>query len=156
VVTLLQTTKGFALSAYSAQEVPYIWNLTMHLENCEKNKNGEVCRYIFIRTEENQAVVGKTAISLFSPSAFTFASDLFGAYEAGGRGLGWRDLWDDAFPIGAVMLMLTFDTLLYFTLAWYFKAVLPTQYGSHRPWNFIFKPSYWLALPHPPPVTIVV
>ncbi len=71
------------------------------------------CRYIFIRTEEQQALAGKTAIGLFSPSAFTFASDLFGAYEAGGQGLGWKDLWDDGFPIGAVMLLLYFDTLLY-------------------------------------------
>jgi len=102
-----------------------------------------VCRYIFIRTEENQALAWKTVIGLFSPSAFTFASDLFGTYEAGGQGLGWGDLWDDGFPIGAVMLLLYFDTLLYAALAWYFKAVLPSQYGSNRPWNFLFKPSYW-------------
>lgn len=98
-------------------------------------------------------MAGKTAIGLFSPSAFTFASDLFGAYEAGGKGLGWDDLWDDGFPIGAVMLLLSFDTLLYFTLAWYFKAVLPTQYGSNRPWNFVFKASYWSALPRSSPFT---
>ena len=100
-------------------------------------------RYIFFRSEENQALAGKTAVALLSPSAFTFAADLFAAYETGGEGLGWGAVWDDAFPLGAVMLMLCADTMLYFALAWYLAAVVPSQYGSSRPWHFCFKPDYW-------------
>lgn len=102
-----------------------------------------VCSYIFFRTEENQALWGKATVGLLSPSAFTFAADLFAAYEAGGVGLGWNSLWDDAFPLGAVLLLLSADTVLYLALGWYFGAVMPTQWGSSRPWNFLFTPQYW-------------
>ena len=88
-------------------------------------------------------MAGKAAVALLSPSAFTFAADLFAAYETGGKGLGWGAVWDDSFPLGAVMLMLCVDTVLYFLLAWYLAAVMPTQYGSNRPWYFIFKADYW-------------
>lgn len=40
-------------------------------------------RYIFFRTGEPQALIGKGLVSLLSPSAFTFAADLFAAYEGG-------------------------------------------------------------------------
>lgn len=101
------------------------------------------CRYIFFRSEENQALAGKAAVGLLSPSAFTFAADLFAAYEGGGEGLSWNSLWEDSFPLGGIMLLLLADTLLYLLLAWYLGAVMPTQWGSSQPWNFILKTQFW-------------
>lgn len=65
-----------------------------------------------------QAVAGKVCVSLLSPTAFTFAADLIGAYEGGGQGLHWGDLWADPYPLGAVLIMLTIDAKLYALLAW--------------------------------------
>jgi len=28
-------------------------------------------------------------------------------------------------------------------LGWYLEKVIPSQYGSHRPWYFLVQPSYW-------------
>ena len=81
--------------------------------------------------------------SFLSPSAFTFAADLFATYEGGGQGLGWSDVWVDAFPVGAIMIMLVWDTLLYSVLAWYLEAVLPGQYGPRLPLLFPLSASYW-------------
>ena len=41
-------------------------------------------RYIFFRTGEPQAMVGKVFVSLLSPTAFTFSADLYGEYQAAG------------------------------------------------------------------------
>ena len=80
------------------------------------------CRYLFFRTEEGQALSGKVAASLLSPSAFSFASDLAMLYEGGGEGLTWGHMWVDRYPLGAIMLMMTLDTALYTAAAWYFIA----------------------------------
>ena len=31
----------------------------------------------------------------------------------------WGDVWADSFPLGAIMIMLAADSLLYCGLAWY-------------------------------------
>lgn len=75
-------------------------------------------RYIFFRTSDPQALIGKGLVSLLSPSAFTFAADLFAQYEGSGDGLGWGDLWSDSFPLGLILIMLTIDIKIYATLGW--------------------------------------
>ncbi|KAK9829531.1 hypothetical protein WJX72_006343 [[Myrmecia] bisecta] len=59
-------------------------------------------RYIFFRAEEQQAIGGKAAVSLLGPAAFTFAADLLAQYEGSGSGMGWGDLWADAYSLGAL------------------------------------------------------
>ena len=109
----------------------------------EEHPERPQCRYIFFRSEENQALAGKAVVGLLSPSAFTFAADLFATYEGGGEGLGWGSVWEDDFPLGAVMLLLSADTIIYVMLAWYLESVMPSQWGSSRPWNFLLKPQFW-------------
>ena len=43
-------------------------------------------------------------------------------------------------------LMLLVDTVLYLLLALYFDAVIPGEYGQHRPPCFIFTPSFWKSI----------
>ena len=43
-------------------------------------------------------------------------------------------------------LMLLVDTVLYLLLALYFDAVIPGEYGQHRPPYFIFTPSFWKSI----------
>jgi ATP-binding cassette subfamily A (ABC1) protein 3 len=42
-----------------------------------------------------------------------------------------------------VMAMLLFDVVLYGFLAWYAGNTVPSEWGTHRPWYFIFQPSFW-------------
>ena len=65
-----------------------------------------------------QAIAGKVAVSLLSPSAFTFAADLIGQYEGAGVGLHWSDMWSDPLPLGAILFLLALDAKLYAGLAW--------------------------------------
>ena len=65
-----------------------------------------------------QALAGKVFVSLLAPTAFTFAADLIGEYEGGGRGLHWADVWADPYPLGAVLFMLALDAKLYAALGW--------------------------------------
>ena len=65
-----------------------------------------------------QAIAGKVAVSLLSPSAFTFAADLIGQYEGSGVGLQWSDMWSDPLPLGAILFMLAIDAKIYAGLAW--------------------------------------
>jgi hypothetical protein len=65
-----------------------------------------------------QAIAGKVAVSLLSPSAFTFAADLIGQYEGSGVGLHWADMWSDPLPLGAILFLLAVDAKVYAGLAW--------------------------------------
>lgn len=102
-----------------------------------------VCRYIFFRTGEPQALFGKGLVSLLSPSAFTFAADLFASYEGAGDGVGWGDLWEDSFPLGFILVMLTIDIKLYATAGWYLEKVMPGAHGPRLPVLFPLSLQYW-------------
>ncbi|KAK9808280.1 hypothetical protein WJX73_007025 [Symbiochloris irregularis] len=100
-------------------------------------------RYIFFRTGEPQALIGKALVSLLSPSAFTFAADLFAAYEGAGDGMGWGDLWSDPYPLGAILFMMTVDIKLYATVGWYLEQVIPSEHGPRLPLLFPLSWQYW-------------
>ena len=52
-----------------------------------------------------------------------------------------------SFTIGRALAMLLLDCLFYAALAWYIDQVVPTEYGTQRPWHFPFHRSYWLPRP---------
>lgn len=79
---------------------------------------------------EPQAMGGKVFVSLLSPTAFTFAADLYASYEGGGSGMSWANVWDDPFPLGGIMIMLAVDSVLYCCLAWYADKVRPSLYTA--------------------------
>ena len=75
-----------------------------------------------------------------------------------GVSLGWGDIWEDAYPVGLVLIMLLLDLFLYAGLAWYLERVIPGQFGPCLPWWFPASKSYWLTgnlstedLSRPPP-----
>jgi ATP-binding cassette, subfamily A (ABC1), member 3 len=37
-----------------------------------------------------------------------------------------------------VLGMLVIDTVLYSVLAWYLGNVVPSEWGTHKPWYFLF------------------
>ena len=82
-------------------------------------------------------------LSLLSQPAFAMAIDQMMLFDSQNAPI---NLWDDSngIPIGGVMIMIAFDTVLYGFLAAYLDNVLPTEYGTRRaPW-FCFQPSYWV------------
>ncbi len=65
--------------------------------------------------------------------------------DVAGVRLGWNDLWEDAYPLGLVLIMLIVDLCLYSALAWYLERVIPGQFGPCLPWWFPASKSYWLS-----------
>lgn len=85
-------------------------------------------------------------------------ADLVSGCGDAGVSLGWGDLWEDAYPVGLVLIMLLLDLFLYAGLAWYLERVIPGQFGPCLPWWFPASKSYWLTgnlstedLSRPPP-----
>ena len=94
----------------------------MLVKACTQSQNPD-SQSSAMRTGEPQALGGKFFVSLLSPTAFTFAADLFASYEGAGDGMTWGNLWEDSFPLGGVLIMLAVDAKLYCALAWYFDKV---------------------------------
>ena len=40
--------------------------------------------------------------------------------------------------------MMIIDAIWMGVLAWYVSQVLPSEFGTHKPWYFVFLPSYWM------------
>nr|CAI5836254.1 unnamed protein product [Callosobruchus analis] len=45
--------------------------------------------------------------------------------------------------LGLVLLMLILDIFIFLFLAIYIEAIYPSEFGTHYPWNFLCRPSYW-------------
>lgn len=45
--------------------------------------------------------------------------------------------------INIVIVSRCINFFRYMFLGWYLEQVIPSQYGSHRPWYFLVQPSYW-------------
>ena len=101
-------------------------------------------RYAFFNTDPNEAILGKTIVSLLSPTAFTLGADLLISYEGVNVGLTWGGIDDDSFSLFRVLLVMFFDTCLYGWLAWYLEHVIPNEYGHRFPFYFCLLPSFWL------------
>ena len=100
-------------------------------------------RYVFFQTYENQALEAKRAVSVLSPTAFTFAADLLASREGAERGVTWATLYDDPLSLGELMSIMVGDAVLYAAMAWYLGKVLPTAHGTPLPWWFVFSAKYW-------------
>ncbi|KAG0616755.1 hypothetical protein M758_5G140000 [Ceratodon purpureus] len=100
-------------------------------------------RYLFFRTSNGEAIMGKTIASLLPPTAYAFGVDLLAHYEKAGYGLTWENIGDDGYSMARVLILLVADSVLYILLAWYLEQVFPSEFGApQRPW-FLFSPSYW-------------
>ena len=113
-------------------------------------------RYAFFNTDPNEEILGKTLVSLLSPTAFTLGADVLLNYEGVNLGLTWSGIQDDSFSLFRVLLLMLFDTCLYGWLAWYLEHVFPTEFGERQPLWFCLKPSFWfkswMEVRHDPPV----
>ena len=42
--------------------------------------------------------------------------------------------------------MMFIDCIYLLLLAWYFNQIWPTEFGTHKPWYFLFEKKYWVKL----------
>ncbi|KAF2072348.1 hypothetical protein CYY_006343 [Polysphondylium violaceum] len=95
---------------------------------------------VFVAKQEF-SIVGKLVLSIFSPVAFACATftmtinDLKGIVSYPSQYLVSEN---------KIIAMLLLDIVVYAFLAWYLENVVPGEYGTKRPWYFLFTKSFWI------------
>ncbi|KAK3087439.1 hypothetical protein FSP39_005943 [Pinctada imbricata] len=109
--------------------------------------------YMYVAIREDVAgdqisAVVKSAVSLFSTTAFGLSGKYFAFYEKEGVGVQWYNIHlspveNDQFNLLTCIMMMVMDTFLYCILSWYIENVFPGSYGLPKPWYFLFTRQYW-------------
>ncbi len=87
----------------------------------------------------------KTAACLSAPTCFGLGAYTIIKYEAAGTGVTNSNAGTEinGFSYNQTIGMLFFDIIFYIILALYFNEVLPTEWGTQRPWYFLVTKSFW-------------
>ncbi|XP_003445395.1 LOW QUALITY PROTEIN: ATP-binding cassette sub-family A member 12 [Oreochromis niloticus] len=113
-----------------------------------------LCFFPFIivtALEGSLTLMQKSALGLFSPTCFSYASQYMSRYEAQGEGIQWSNSYSspiagDTASFGWLCWLMLIDSILYFTIGAYIRTVFPGKYGIPAPWYFPFKLSFWADL----------
>ncbi|XP_033473300.2 uncharacterized protein abca12 [Epinephelus lanceolatus] len=113
-----------------------------------------LCFFPFIvvmAMETNLTFSEKSALSLFSPTCFSYASQYISRYESQGEGIHWSNSYTspmsgDTASFGWLCWLMLIDSILYFIIGAYIRMVFPGKYGIPAPWYFPFKASFWADL----------
>uniref|UniRef100_A0A3B4BHQ8 ABC transporter domain-containing protein n=1 Tax=Periophthalmus magnuspinnatus TaxID=409849 RepID=A0A3B4BHQ8_9GOBI len=90
-------------------------------------------------------------LGLFSPTAFSYASQYVSRYEAQGEGIQWSNSYTspiagDMASFGWLCWLMLIDTFLYLIIGAYIRCVFPGKSGMPSPWYFPFTASFWTDL----------
>ncbi|XP_061092959.1 glucosylceramide transporter ABCA12-like [Conger conger] len=113
-----------------------------------------ICFFPFIvvlSLETSLSFTAKSALSLFAPTCFSYASQYISRYEGQGEGIQWSNsyvspLAGDTCSFGWLCWLLLIDSVLYFLIGTYIRMVFPGNYGIAVPWYFPVMPSFWADL----------
>ncbi|XP_053732917.1 glucosylceramide transporter ABCA12 [Synchiropus splendidus] len=108
--------------------------------------------YIVVMALEGKLTFSqKSLMSIFSPTCFSYASQYMTRFEAQGDGIQWSNSYtspiagDDS-SFGWLCWLMLIDSVLYFTIGAYIRAVFPGAYGIPAPWYFPFQKSFWTGM----------
>lgn len=97
---------------------------------------------------DTMSLSAKLALCLFHNSGMSFGFMLMMRHEGTTTGVQWHNLFDpvtvdDDLSVGATMMMLLADSVIYLVIALYVEKVLPGEFGIAQPWYFPFTVSFW-------------
>ncbi|XP_043104736.1 uncharacterized protein abca12 isoform X2 [Puntigrus tetrazona] len=103
---------------------------------------------VLIHLEDNLSFSVKSALSLFSPTCFSYASQYISRYEKQEEGIQWSNMYisplaGDTSSFGWLCWLLLIDSLVYFIIGIYIRMVFPGKYGIGVPWYFPVTRSFW-------------
>ncbi|XP_034059961.1 ATP-binding cassette sub-family A member 12 [Gymnodraco acuticeps] len=106
---------------------------------------------VVLAVETDLTFSQKSALSLFSPTCFSYASQYISRFESQGEGLQWSNSYTSPIPgdtasFGWLCWLMLIDSILYFIIGCYIRMVFPGNYGIASPWYFPFKASFWADL----------
>ncbi|KTG45579.1 hypothetical protein cypCar_00012024 [Cyprinus carpio] len=103
---------------------------------------------VLIHLEDNLSFSVKSALSLFSPTCFCYASQYISRYEKQEEGIQWSNMYisplaGDTSSFGWLCWLLLIDSVVYFIIGIYIRMVFPGKYGIAVPWYFPVTRSFW-------------
>ncbi|XP_059356413.1 glucosylceramide transporter ABCA12-like [Carassius carassius] len=103
---------------------------------------------VLIHLEDNLSFSVKSALSLFSPTCFSYASQYISRYEKQEEGIQWSNMYisplaGDTSSFGWLCWLLLIDSVVYFIIGIYIRMVFPGKYGIAVPWYFPVTRSFW-------------
>ncbi|TDH06959.1 hypothetical protein EPR50_G00119390 [Perca flavescens] len=106
---------------------------------------------VVVAVETDLTFAQKSALGLFSPTCFSYASQYISRYESQGEGIHWSNSYTspiagDTASFGWLCWLMLIDSILYFLIGGYIRMVFPGNYGISAPWYFPFKASFWADL----------
>ncbi|KAJ0070102.1 hypothetical protein NL108_002413, partial [Boleophthalmus pectinirostris] len=106
---------------------------------------------VVVAMETHFSFSAKSLLSLFSPTAFSYASQYVSRYEAQGEGIQWSNSYSspmagDTASFGWLCWLMLIDTFLYLIIGAYIRTVFPGKSGIPSPWYFPFTASFWTDL----------
>ncbi|XP_078117793.1 uncharacterized protein abca12 isoform X2 [Sander vitreus] len=106
---------------------------------------------VVVAIETDLTFSQKSAMGLFSPTCFSYASQYISRYESQGEGIHWSNSYTspiagDTASFGWLCWLMLIDSILYFLIGGYIRMVFPGNYGISAPWYFPFKASFWADL----------
>lgn len=109
--------------------------------------------YIIYLGVNSATTISRSAVlaaSIHPAAAFCFAAVSFQTYEDSQVGITsftWQTRGDTV-PISFqdTLNFLFIDIFIYLFLAWYASNTFPSEYGTQKPWYFLFLPSFWLEV----------
>ncbi|XP_040213417.1 ATP-binding cassette sub-family A member 12 [Rana temporaria] len=104
---------------------------------------------VVVSKESSLSFAGKTLLSLFSPTALSYATQYAVRFEEQNEGIQWHNMYtsttlNDSFSFGWLCWIMLIDSMIYFMIGWYIKIVFPGQYGIGAVWYFPVLPSFWM------------
>nr|XP_061799272.1 uncharacterized protein LOC133590666 [Nerophis lumbriciformis] len=106
---------------------------------------------VVLAVESSLNIFQKSALSLFSPCCFSYASQYISLYESMDEGIQWSNSYSsplagDTSSFGWLCWMMLIDSIIYFSIGAYIRMVFPGKYGIPAPWYFPFTASFWADL----------
>uniref|UniRef100_A0A674CCR5 ATP binding cassette subfamily A member 12 n=1 Tax=Salmo trutta TaxID=8032 RepID=A0A674CCR5_SALTR len=106
---------------------------------------------VVMSLESSLSFSTKSALSLFAPTCFSYASQYITRYEIQGEGIQWSNQYvspmaGDTSSFGWLCWLLLIDSVCYFIIGAYIRIVFPGKYGIAKPWYFPVMPSFWTGL----------
>uniref|UniRef100_A0A4W5JNI2 ATP binding cassette subfamily A member 12 n=1 Tax=Hucho hucho TaxID=62062 RepID=A0A4W5JNI2_9TELE len=106
---------------------------------------------VVMSLESSLSFSAKSALSLFAPTCFSYASQYISRYESQGEGIQWSNQYispmaGDTSSFGWLCWLLLIDSVCYFIIGAYIRIVFPGKYGIAKPWYFPVMPSFWAGL----------
>lgn len=105
--------------------------------------------FIYIGLENSSPSRSQVILACLHPSAaFTFATMAIAEWE--NVNIGITDItWDksetNVFTFKDTVTMQLINTAYLFVLGWYLLQVWPSEFGTHKPWHFLFHLDYWTS-----------